>query len=235
MSAAKELEIEGIAWGPAAHRGEHELSSDALALAVKNVSRTGIPSYTIVLRGTNPVSLSSWLFQDLDVAGMVPWTRCSPDSVESNAWVSKGTDRAVALINGLETDQLVAGGAELGELGSRAGAARGKGYRHNGNGPQFGWTPCARLRGVSARYLAGTGPSRAGGPVCLRLLRPQCRERHLCRLYRPCLEQEREGQRSRRLLLLLPQPLRHREHSLGGRRRRDPPGHLRARLPNERP
>jgi hypothetical protein len=114
MSAAKELEIEGIAWGPAAHRGEHELSSDALALAVKNVSRTGIPSYTFVLRGTNPVSLSSWLFQDLDVAGMVPWTRCSPDSVESNAWVSKGTDRAVSLINGLQTDQLVAGGQSLG-------------------------------------------------------------------------------------------------------------------------
>jgi len=92
----EELGFTSICWGPVAHKGK-ELFTDSLAFVLEHPSSNGIPEYTIVIRGTNPVSLNSWLFQDLQVAGMTPWQRQSPCSASGNAWISKATDTSLAI------------------------------------------------------------------------------------------------------------------------------------------
>lgn len=99
-----ETEFENIVWGPAASRKKGQLVSDSLAFVVKDTAKEGDskPSYTMVIRGTNPFSLFSWLFQDLNVSGMVPWSRQSPHTTAADAWVSKATDTAMTIHKALD-------------------------------------------------------------------------------------------------------------------------------------
>jgi pimeloyl-ACP methyl ester carboxylesterase len=96
------LGFSGISWGPAAHKGDG-LLSDALMYAVKHPRLDGGAEHTLAIRGTNPLSIPSWLFQDLNVAGLVPWSRQSTRDVPSGAYISKATDTSIAIHRGLSS------------------------------------------------------------------------------------------------------------------------------------
>lgn len=54
-----------LVWGPAFHAGPGELVDDAMMYIAKSCQSE---EYTVVVRGTNPLSLHSWIDQDLKVA-----------------------------------------------------------------------------------------------------------------------------------------------------------------------
>jgi hypothetical protein len=97
LSVSDELGIDSFTWGPVAHKSGIELFSDALVFVVKNKTKTTVPTYSLVIRGTNPFSVSSWIFQDLDTSGLVPWTRQSPHAKASDTWISCATDTSMEL------------------------------------------------------------------------------------------------------------------------------------------
>jgi pimeloyl-ACP methyl ester carboxylesterase len=96
LSVKEDLQFSGISWGPAAYKDTAVLS-EALIYAVKNKRNDGKDEYTIVFRGTNPLSIQSWLFQDLNVAGQTPWKRQSAHTECSNAYISKASDTSLAV------------------------------------------------------------------------------------------------------------------------------------------
>lgn len=96
----KDLGFSDIPWGPIAHKGPG-LVSDSLAFIIQDELGLGIPEYTLVIRGTNPVSIQSWLFQDLDVSGLTPWSRQSPHTGATGACISKATDKSLGIHKGL--------------------------------------------------------------------------------------------------------------------------------------
>lgn len=90
-TAGPALGVDEIVWGPTAYRKKGILLTDSLMYAVRDKSA----KYTLVIRGTNPGSITSWIFQDLSVNGLVPWTRRSPKTTHRNAWISMATDNAL--------------------------------------------------------------------------------------------------------------------------------------------
>lgn len=97
------LGFESVEWGPVAFKNPNkmELFTDSLVYILKENE----DEYTVAIRGTNPVSLSSWIFQDLDVAGMTPWSRQSPNSDNKKAYISKATDRSLGIHKNLTCKQ----------------------------------------------------------------------------------------------------------------------------------
>jgi len=72
-----------IAWGPASFRSPDGLLDDALAFVARDDSSP--PRYAVVIRGTNPLSLTDWIFGDAWVLHDDPWAH--------------GTDRGDARIS----------------------------------------------------------------------------------------------------------------------------------------
>jgi hypothetical protein len=89
-----------IVWGPAVHQPRPELPgsdsklTDALVFICRDFD-TG--DYSVVLRGTNTVSATEWLFQDFMVRNQVPWLKVQAGPAPPDALVSEGTATAVAL------------------------------------------------------------------------------------------------------------------------------------------
>ena len=96
LSVKEELTFSGIAWGPVAYKGD-EVFSESLIYVVKDIAAGGEPAYTLVIRGTNPVSLVSWIFQDLNVAGQTPWSRQSTHTISNSSYISKATDTSLGI------------------------------------------------------------------------------------------------------------------------------------------
>lgn len=86
-----------IVWGPVAYRKKGLLLTDSLMFAAKIPGKDGdgTERYALVFRGTNPGSVTSWIFQDLAVSGMIPWTRRSPNTTHRDAWISMAADNAL--------------------------------------------------------------------------------------------------------------------------------------------
>lgn len=104
LSVQPDLGFMSLSWGPAAHRDTAtQWFSDSLAYGVQEPDRDGVAEYTLVIRGTNPVSLQSWLFQDLDVGGMVPWSRRSAGADCPGAFISRATDRSLDIHDSLRS------------------------------------------------------------------------------------------------------------------------------------
>lgn len=103
-AAAGDIGVRKIVWGPVAYRKKGLLLTDSLMYAVQDTAgeKEGEERYTLVIRGTNPGSVTSWIFQDLSVHGLVPWTRRSPKSVHRNAWISQATDNALEIHETIE-------------------------------------------------------------------------------------------------------------------------------------
>ena len=96
LSVKDELAFSGIAWGPVAYKDD-EVFSESLMYVVKDRALGSESEYTLVIRGTNPVSLVSWIFQDLNVAGQTPWSRQSTHTVSTSSYISKATDTSLGI------------------------------------------------------------------------------------------------------------------------------------------
>jgi hypothetical protein len=61
-----------LVWGPAVHRDENlQIFIDSLMYVVQDVDNPG--EFTVVVRGTNPFSASSWFFEDFIVWEQAMW------------------------------------------------------------------------------------------------------------------------------------------------------------------
>ena len=98
-----DLEISEVSWGPIGSTGIKV--SCALMFVVKHRDNGGgIPEYTIVIRGTNPISVYSWLCLDMKVTEQISWSEVlkqinpitqEPKNIPENALISKGTFTAL--------------------------------------------------------------------------------------------------------------------------------------------
>lgn len=86
-TAAPEQEI---IWGPAIHKREIEIITESLMFMVKDLGRPS--EYTVVVRGTNPLSFLSWIIQDFDVVTLLPW---AGDGDERR--ISRGTYKSLVI------------------------------------------------------------------------------------------------------------------------------------------
>jgi hypothetical protein len=96
------LKFSEVSWGPCGNKSK-EILTDSLMFVVKNNNKH-IDEYTLVIRGTNPLSIQSWLFQDLNVAGMVPWSRQSLHTKSTTAYISKATDTSLSIHKNLKSN-----------------------------------------------------------------------------------------------------------------------------------
>lgn len=90
-----------IVWGPVAHQPEKILvpgPTDALLFICQDLE-TGV--YTIVLRGTNPVSIVEWAVQDFQVTDCVSWSELTGLPAPTDALITEGTAEALKLRLGL--------------------------------------------------------------------------------------------------------------------------------------
>jgi len=82
-----------IVWGPAAHKLELEKFDDGLMFVVQD--KENPEQYTVVIRGTNPVSLASWVFEDLWVREQSQW---ATGSAPEGAKISDSTRLALSIL-----------------------------------------------------------------------------------------------------------------------------------------
>lgn len=101
LSVKQYLNFSDISWGPVANKGI-EILTNALLYAVRNENSES-EEYTIVIRGTNPFSLQSWLFQDMNVAGLVPWSRQSQFAAAESGYISKATDTSLSIHKNMQS------------------------------------------------------------------------------------------------------------------------------------
>jgi len=86
-SAPADIGTWRIVWGPAVHRTAHGVFDDGLVYVASDGDR-----YAVVVRGTNPVSLTDWLFGDLLIKEQVEWP------FDSGALLSLSTALGLATI-----------------------------------------------------------------------------------------------------------------------------------------
>lgn len=86
-----------LVWGPAVHKSG--IFQDALMFVVYSRNEIG-PEYTVVIRGTNPVSLKTWIFQDLMVHKLVDWN--NGDDLVSGRKISQGTSTGLTILKQLK-------------------------------------------------------------------------------------------------------------------------------------
>jgi hypothetical protein len=109
---ARMLPRQAIVWGPAVHQpsaaglGGYAQPSDALELICRDVDSG---EFSVVFRGTNPISPTEWLLQDFMIQTQVPWQRLQVGSAPENALVSEGTATAVTLRCALRPSEGVKG------------------------------------------------------------------------------------------------------------------------------
>lgn len=83
----KSFPQESLVWGPAVHKHAIELVTDSLVYIVKSNEKE--ESYTVVVRGTNPLSVGSWVFQDFQVHRLIDWTQAVHGSKAAGAQISQ--------------------------------------------------------------------------------------------------------------------------------------------------
>jgi hypothetical protein len=92
-----------LVWGPALYKGDHFLDA-AMMYAVRNQNKPS--EYTVVIRGTNPISLWSWLNEDLKINKQFPWVTGSPPA---SAKISEASENGLALLQGIKPADSIPG------------------------------------------------------------------------------------------------------------------------------
>ncbi|MCP4137649.1 MAG: lipase family protein [bacterium] len=136
LSVKEDLEIDEISWGPVAHKQDIQIFTDSLVYIVKNSGNDAPAEYTIVIRGTNPVSLFSWIFEDFTVGGQTPWYRQSPHTKAKHAYISKASDTSLAIHKNLKYN----GQTILSWLTTTLAGLPGKNMKLNVTGHSLGGT-----------------------------------------------------------------------------------------------
>jgi hypothetical protein len=90
-----------IVWGPAHHRLPLTVFDENLMFVVQS---TRDPAhFVVVIRGTNPVSVTNWLLQDFAIVVQTPWPYdAHPGSLEPK--LSKGTARGLQALQGMKPE-----------------------------------------------------------------------------------------------------------------------------------
>jgi hypothetical protein len=89
-----------IVWGPAVHVPPLGVEPDAMMFVVETAGSPG--EITVVVRGTNPLSLVTWLTQDASILAQRHWLEVSPGSdAPLAAKVSHGACRTLELLTKL--------------------------------------------------------------------------------------------------------------------------------------
>ncbi|MEJ2669428.1 MAG: hypothetical protein P8077_03960 [Gammaproteobacteria bacterium] len=87
-----------LVWGPAVYRFPLAIFDDNLMFVVKD--KTTPDTYAIVLRGTNPVAVSDWLFEDLKVRQLIPWPT-TPQTGKLNPKISQATHIGLQILKNM--------------------------------------------------------------------------------------------------------------------------------------
>jgi hypothetical protein len=91
-----------IVWGPAHHRLPLTVFDENLMFVVQ--SKRDPDHYVVVIRGTNPVSVTNWLLQDFAIVVQTPWPYdAHPGSLEPK--LSKGTARGLQALQGMKPEE----------------------------------------------------------------------------------------------------------------------------------
>jgi hypothetical protein len=90
---------QNLVWGPAVG-SEGAIVNYALMYIVQD--HANLDEYTVVIRGTNPLSSYSWISQDLDVGQKVPWNKISEYSPDTGAMISNATNTAMEIHTSLK-------------------------------------------------------------------------------------------------------------------------------------
>ncbi len=91
-----------IVWGPADFSAVSPGLDDALMYVSQNVAN----DLAIAIRGTNPISLTDWVFGDLMVTHQVPWAYGNPASIK-NAKISASSALGLGILQHLRWDDAV--------------------------------------------------------------------------------------------------------------------------------
>lgn len=95
-----------IVWGPAMFRFPATTYDDNMMFVVRHLHQKG--TYAIVVRGTNPTSLSNWLLEDFAVERLVPWRYGKPHP-QLDAGISLGTAIGLTALQNMRATASVPG------------------------------------------------------------------------------------------------------------------------------
>jgi hypothetical protein len=90
-----------LVWGPATYRPSFGLFDDAMMYVVRDEASPG--RYAVVVRGTNSLSLTDWLFGDAWADRTVPWPH---SNAEEGARVSLSTSLGLSILQSLRAEPL---------------------------------------------------------------------------------------------------------------------------------
>ncbi|NKB33128.1 MAG: hypothetical protein GKR91_08525 [Pseudomonadales bacterium] len=94
-----------LVWGPAVYKFEDVELDDNMMFIVRR-TETSEQEYVVVIRGTNPTSLSDWIVEDFNVAVTVPWE--IPDknlaSTPGEPKISEGTSIGLEILQDLKPE-----------------------------------------------------------------------------------------------------------------------------------
>lgn len=104
----KHAPTQTMAWGPKSSTSFLDLFTSTLAYITKDrdAEAAGESLYTVVIRGTNVLSWSTVLFQDLAVHDMTPWKLLSPNAEvpkDSDPAIYQGAGRTLDYLNALKS------------------------------------------------------------------------------------------------------------------------------------
>jgi hypothetical protein len=92
-----------LVWGPALYKGDHFLDV-AMMYTVRNKNTPS--EYTVVVRGTNPLSIWSWLDENLKIEKQFPWETGTPPA---GAKISEATHTALSVLQDLKPAESIPG------------------------------------------------------------------------------------------------------------------------------
>lgn len=93
-----------LVWGPATQRFPLTIFDENMSFLVKH--RSEKHRYTLVIRGTNPISLTNWVLEDFIVFHQADWNRRTP----GGAKISLGTKLGLEVIKALKPEAGLPGG-----------------------------------------------------------------------------------------------------------------------------
>lgn len=95
-----------VVWGPGIFAFHGDKFDDNLMYVVKN--RADPDRYVIAIRGTNPVSLKDWLWEDFNVGSLIPWAYGNPGS-KLKPKISHGTYCGLTRLQEMKAEKGVPG------------------------------------------------------------------------------------------------------------------------------
>jgi hypothetical protein len=150
-----------IVWGPACYRPPLGWFDDVVMYVVHD-SSTNPARYVIVIRGTNPISLSDWILGDLLTNPPVPWP------FDRAAHITPSTAQGLAVLLALGAEPQLAlrrvrpllDGVDFAKAEDSAASVLGR-YRrlrlhHTGLRPVMSVFSALRRRGNSSAWVGGT-------------------------------------------------------------------------------